>query len=451
MEGQVWIQQFNLHLTNWITNQRQDPTDFEQAINALRNMMEREPDTAGYVANLISTLIKQHVLVLPDVILEVAAKRGLEALRLVSQESSLRHLTHSNLLNHLALAYIEQGKYGLALDEVQDSMAHLKDSQCKEQVLTGLFRAQARLLEGRCREGLLDFYGAQSAYDEVEAIVVEITEDEKRMSDVLIAQVHFEYPLESEQLPKDAIQAEMTLLWRQLCNLRIESVIGASRCAIICEAGNVDMRLQKIVEVSQRNGIGNTTPLELASVIRAADYKVANISVQQIIEVVDKLDLNIDDFSGVLHAALSVTAVSAIDRETEQQSATEGLAQTEDPLIQAAIQGLLLCSHEESETRESIVDNFIQSLDLLGYVRDQRLNAPANRMVFDEPVLLALHALCARGKDLLPWTPFERTLLLSLSTMISQHYHRLINGSRSNWQITHMEILTNLHVILLHG
>ncbi|MEI8354697.1 MAG: CHAT domain-containing protein [Deltaproteobacteria bacterium] len=414
MEGEVWMQQFNLHLSCWLAEQRQQPMEFEQAVNALRNMLEREPATAGYVANLLSTLIKQHVKVLPENNLEVAAKRGLEALLLVNKDSAFRLLTRSNLLNHLALAYLGQGKYGRALDEVLASLTHLNDPKCADLVMTRMIRAQACLLEGECREALLEFAPTVAAYDEAEAAAAEITEDDQRMSDALLAQVCFEYPVGSEHLPKEALGAEFTLLWEQLCDLRIKAAVGASRCAVMSAPRSIDERLQTIVAVCRCNGIGDTTPLELATVICSASPKVARESVQQIIEMVDLLGLEVAEFSAVLHAALSVTSESAEDKQADWDAAAKGVARTEEPLMRAAAYGLLLLSHEETPAREPIVDRFIASLDLLASKRDRRLNLPANRLVFDEPVLLSLQALCARGEGLLPWMYFERTLIAKL-------------------------------------
>ena len=64
-EGRVWHQRFQNHLMQWLQSQRENSTALDEALDDLRNQMEREPKTAGFVAQLTSALARQHKEVLP--------------------------------------------------------------------------------------------------------------------------------------------------------------------------------------------------------------------------------------------------------------------------------------------------------------------------------------------------------------------------------------------------
>jgi len=413
VEGKVWIQQFNQHLTAWLKSQRQDSAAFEESVAALRHLMEREPDTAGYVANLLSTLVRQHVDTLLPTELERAAKRGLDAIRLISEETELRTLTRCNLLNHLARAYIDLGRFSDALDQAEASCSALVAGASFDSAVAELLEIQARMLSGRAREALLDYTLALSDFVQAEEAAVAIVEDQPRMSKVLISQVRFEFP-QSDRLPEEAIRAQIQLLWRQLSRLRIAAAAGAGRCAIMADPDSVDDRLVAIADVSETNGLGDTSAMELALLVCAASPDVAADAVTRILKSVEKLGLGKAEFSGVLYAALSSGAEDPEQEEDYREIAEEWISEIEDPLVRAAIHGLLLAGAGNESVRGDLVDEFLNSVRYLGQIHDHRLTSPAYRMVFDEPVLIALQQLCEWGDGFVPWEDSERILIAKL-------------------------------------
>lgn len=410
IEGKVWVQQFNQHLLSWLESQRRDSMKFEEAVGALRHLMEREPDTAGYVANLLSTLVRQHGDMLLAEGLKRAAKLGLNAIRLVNEETEIRTLTRCNLLNHLARAYVNLGRFSDALNQAEASCSALAAETSFDSAVAELIELEARVLSGSAREGLLDYAPALSDFAKAEEMAVAILEDQSHMSRVLLSQVQLEFS-QSDQIPEENINAQIQLLWRQLSVLRITAATGAGRCSIMADSNSVDKHLLDIADAAETNGLGDTSPMELAPLVCAASPNVASDAVPRIMESVIMLGLDEADFSGVLYAALSSGAKEPEQKEKYREIAEEWILDIEDSLVLAATFGLLLSSIEDKSFRDDLLEDFLESMSYLGEIHDIRLASPAIRMVFDEPVLIALQQLCERGDGLVPWEEAERILI----------------------------------------
>jgi tetratricopeptide (TPR) repeat protein len=412
-EAIVWNQQFTQHLQAWLQSRRQDPDRFGAALDALRNLLEREPDAAGYVANLLSTLMRHHLEILAPGELARAATRGLEALRLVTEGSELRTLTRCSLLNHLARAHVELGHYDEALRSAEAAIELLIDEAPFDGAVAELLEVQALVLAGRAREALLDYERALDQYTDAGEAAAGIAGDTQRMSAVLASVVHLEFPT-AKDVPQELIKAQIQMLWQKLSRLRVAADVGAGRCAAIASPDQADERLQSFLETAGAHGIGGTTALEMVPMIRAASPDLAIEAVDSLLETVAKLDLDMAEYSGVLHAALSTCDLPPEQRTESVDIAGARIGEIDDALGVAAIYGLLLIGAEDAESRAGYADGFVETLADISRRQDDRLASPANRLMFDEPVLIALQDLCACGDGRIPWDPTLRTVIAQL-------------------------------------
>ena len=412
IEGQVWHTKFQESLGAWLQSQRRDSGAFSSALDALRNQLEREPRTAGFVANLISALVQQHQRVLTPVLLARAANRGLDAIRLVSEPSPLRTTTRASLLNHLALAYLRRGLAGDALDQVELALQELDDDLDEEGVVSFLLAGQARLIAGRACEGLLDYTTALLHFDGAFNAASHIIEDEDRLSHALRAVIELDFP--NVQLPDVVLKAQLNLLWTFLCEIRIAASAGGGRCAVLVDRGSLPDRLRQIADVSETNGLIGITPLELATQIGAASPELAREVTGRLFASVERLDLDTGAFRAVLTAALTMSAEGAMERARYAELAEGHVRAVDDPIIRAATYGLLLTSADRSGARQTYLEAFLDELDTLDVIRDERLASPENRIVFDEPVSVALLEVCKIGDGLVPWSKEHRTRVAKL-------------------------------------
>ena len=410
-ETKVWIGQFNKQLMLWLQGQRGDLGVFREGMAALRHALEREPAVAGYVANLVSTLLRQHGDLFSAEAVEEFARMGLDAVDLVREPSILRTRTACDLRTKLANARLQQMRPAEAIEQAAITIAELDALAPADFSIDRLLEGQARLVRARAFESLVEYRLALADYERAAAIAASHQALEG-MFEILRGLVELDFP--GTQVPEEVIRAENQLIWRALCVLAIGATVGAGRCAVFAQPKSADAWLQSIAKVAGKNGLADVQPLELMPIVQSASPAAAKRFVDMIAAAAQKLGLDGNAFEAALGAAMVPGIATKKGRNALRIAAQQAADRSGDPLIEAAVAGVLLVDDEDASNRPKHLQVFTDRIEELSESRDARLAEPATRFVFERPVTMALAELVPANGGELPWDERSRALVARL-------------------------------------
>ena len=407
LEGKVWLRKFNEHLSDWISSSFTQSTYINQAIGALRNLYEREPHTAAFVANAISTLLLQHEDTIEDTDMEQICRRGLEALTLVSEESDLKQMTHWNISNYLAHALVELGKYDEAL-KLATTKYKIHDN---EGIIQQFLLCKSKVVSALSYEALFNHNSALNDFNEAAELLRNILTNKNIFGDLLIALLEFQYP--NPPKSEAIFRALMQIQWRNLSKLVISAVAGGCRCVVLANPSSINKQLEDLLTISQSNGLTDIKATEIAPIISLAETNYAIKVTEALISQVEKLGLDKVSYQAVLYAAISSHSHDAAVAEQYRVKADTAIKNVFDNLEKIAAIGLLMISDNKKE-KAYYVDTFIDLILQLEQSNDKRIIKPAYRQVFDEPILYLVHLLAEKSKGKILWEEANRILLARL-------------------------------------
>ena len=410
-ESQVWMQQFNKHLMTWLQGERADHGALRQGMDALRHTLEREPACAGYVANLVSTLLRQHADLLPAEAIEEFAGRGLDAIGLVREESTLRMRTATDLRIRLAQSRLDQSRPADAIEQLEATIATLEEPAQEGMSINRLLEGQARLVRARAFEALVEYRPALADYERAAGIATAL-QARDAMAHVLRDLTDLDFP--GAQLAEHIVKAEIQMLWRALTQLAIASTIGAGRCAVYARPGTVNKWLEAIARVAETNGLLGIQPVELMPIVLSAKSADADTIVERITAAARKLKLDGDAFEAALGVALVPGLATKKERNARAAGARKAAERSGDTLVFAAVAGILLVHEVDESRRAGYAMTFAERIAELSGKRDPRLAEPGARSVFERPMTAALVEIVPADGGEIPWDEASRSLMARL-------------------------------------
>ncbi|HVO10125.1 MAG TPA: CHAT domain-containing protein [Vicinamibacteria bacterium] len=411
-EGRAWLDRFNERYRDWTLGRFEDAAALEDAIAALRSLLEREPEMAETVMRLATTIAWQHGDVLVSEQASSVAEIGLLADTAATQDVAERGVLRGLLLTARGGAHLRLGEPLDASRDAADAEAAL--AAVPAEVLASgvaLLRCGALALHGLALDALHDHSRARAAYADAASGAGAIAEAREALSrslrDVVVL-LFGEAPL-----PDAAVRAQRQLLWRHLAGIWVGSAVGAARCAAMLK-GEIDLDANGAARAIERCGLGTVGPIDVAPVVREASPKAADRLLAAAVEQARQLDLDAAGMESLLcaFAARGSKEGSPRRRRLLERALAAG-REVVDPTLDAALWGArLACADDDGRPDDDLVSGFLDRLHGLETRGDGRLDLPRVRAVFDEPMAVALRTL-ARASDAVS-TPDRRVRLAML-------------------------------------
>ena len=394
-EARLWLAEFNEGLSRWLASERRDDEAFDGMVRALRSLLERDPDSGTMVAELAVTLLHQHSQVLtPGRVTELAGV-GLVAERVPATGSPrLRAWLeiargHAELDLGRSLEARRAAALALSALDADASGALAADAPG---ALASLLRARAMALRASALDAMFEVGGALDAYRAADQLARPLVEKEQ-LSKLLAEALVLLYG-GAEQIPREAVGAELQLFWRELSRLRIAVAAGAARTCALAAPEALDAEVEAAASTFAQHGLDDTSPLALAPIARHAGPGARELLRSAVLTAAEQTGLERGEFAAIFEAMASCAAGNASDARDHRREAERELLGVNDVVVAAAAAGSLFAGavlHDDdvAETR----DQFLDLLDVLDEVHDPRLDDARLRAAFDEPIALALLAL----------------------------------------------------------
>ena len=397
-EGKVWLDQFNKRFKDWLVSQQSDKHACSDFIQALRYLIEREPECSPFVANLASTILDQHLTFLGINALDLA-EIGLTAERMWDQKNSVRPLLKARLFLKKGLILYRLGRFVEAEKESESAVTALDvDLEDTLKELHQLTLAEALLVRASSLEALLEYGTAFKLYKEVRDITSSFVADRELLGKAFSASVFMDFS-DDAKITNQVLHSLIQLLWRKLSSMLIRASVGATWCSVFEDQTELNSLFESLLLVIEKHGLLDASPLALGFIARHLELEQTTRFIQCVSTTAQKVSLPVADYEAVLYAAAACQVADLLTYRALVQKSRQALVQVVDPLCQAAAVGLLIVSASK-EWKQKIeylkpisIDLFSNSLEAIGKQGDHRINEPRSAAVFDEAIIFALDTI----------------------------------------------------------
>lgn len=395
--AQFWLGEFNDAYATFARSEDTDDEAAAQALQALQNLLERDPECADLVTGLVVVILFNHRRSLaPDRVLE-AVGVGQAAERLRTDTDSERRLQRLFLFVTEAEAYSARHEQLLAVRSVtraRDTLDAAEDTDGTT-ALERWLNACAHHAEAQAWDAFLEPAQALGHYKAALETAVSLAEGEVLRS-LLVQLLPFLHG-EVGHLPDELVRAGLQELWSSLGSVRVGSAVGMARCETLlaspAAADAVAVATATIAEV----GLGPVEPIHLVPVIRHADAPNARRLLKAVLTAAQTLGLDEDAYRAVLYAAAAVGVAAAGDDPADLlATAQHARALLRDDLVATASLGLETLATNGTGGYDPA---FLSAMEQLSPTVEPRLRDGRIAAVFDEPLVMAIDRISQNYAD----------------------------------------------------